>query len=71
MFQEPIEDEGLVESIPEEEEVEVDVEEVVMQQQEVEKEVEVDVEIPRVKALYKHQGPGMSFEKGEVRYLYI
>lgn len=41
-------------------------EEEVMEKREVEKEVEVEKSIPRVKALYKHSGQGMGFEKGEV-----
>ena len=47
-------------------EVEVEVEEEVMETREVKKEEEVERSVPRVKALYKHQGQGMGFEKGEV-----
>ena len=56
-----------METVEEEVEVEVEVEEEVMQKQEVEKEVVEERLIPRVKTLYRHQGQGMGFEKGEVR----
>lgn len=52
---------------PEEIEVEVEVEE--MQQREVEKEVVEEKLVPRVRAIYKYQGQGMGFEKGEVRHI--
>lgn len=53
-------------TIPEEVEMEVEVEEEVMETREVKKEEEVERSVPRVKALYKHQGQGMGFEKGEI-----
>lgn len=53
--------------IEEEVEVEIEVEEEVMEKQEVEKEVVEERLIPRVKTLYRHQGQGMGFDKGEVR----
>lgn len=59
--------------VEEDEEVEVEVEEEEMQEQEVVKEVVEERTIPRVKTLYRHQGQGMGFEKGEVstRIVYI
>ena len=54
------------EMIEEEVEVEVEVEEEVMQKQEMEKEVVEERLVPRVKTLYRHQGQGMGFDKGEV-----
>ena len=51
---------------PEAIEVEVEVEE--MQQREVEKEVAEEKLVPRVRAIYKYQGQGMGFEKGEVSH---
>ena len=44
----------------------VEYNEEVMEKREVEKEVEVERKVPRVKAVFKHQGQGMGFEKGEV-----
>lgn len=52
--------------VEDEVEVEVEVEEEVMQKQEVEKEVVEEKMIPRVKTMYRHQGQGMGFDKGEV-----
>ncbi len=52
----------------EEEEIEmlVEYDEEIMEKREVEKEVDVERKVPRVKAVYKHSGQGMGFEKGEV-----
>ncbi len=44
----------------------VEYDEEVMEKREVEKEVDVERSVPRVKAVFKHQGQGMGFEKGEV-----
>ena len=52
--------------IPEEVEYEVELEEQATETREVEKEVEEEVLIPRVITIYKHQGQGMGFAKGEV-----
>lgn len=51
---------------PREIEVEVEVEE--MQQREVERDVVEEKLVPRVRAVFKYQGQGMGFEKGEVRH---
>lgn len=48
--------------------MEVEVEKEIMEKREVEKEVEEEKSVPRVKTIYKHQGQGMGFEKGEVLY---
>ena len=54
---------------PQEIEVEIEVEE--MQQCEVDKEIVEEKLVPRVRAIYKYQGQGMGFEKGEVRHTCI
>ena len=54
--------------IPEELEHEVELEEQMTETREVEKEVEEEVLVPRVITIYKHQGQGMGFAKGEVSW---
>lgn len=53
-------------AIPEEVEHEVELEEQVIEKRESEKEVEEEMLVPRVMTVYKHQGQGMGFAKGEV-----
>ena len=58
---------GPVEEDIEEEEIEVEYEEEEIQVKEVEREVTTEVSMPQVKTLFRYQGQGMGFEKGEVR----
>ena len=46
--------------------MEIEIEKEIMEKREVEREVEEEKSVPRVKTIYKHQGQGMGFEKGEV-----
>ena len=67
MSQESVDDREEANSvIPEETEHEVELEEQMIEKRESEKEVEEEILVPRVKTIYKHQGQGMGFAKGEV-----
>lgn len=46
----------------------VEVEEEEMQAQQVERDVVTEVMMPQVKTLYRYQGQGMGFAKGEVSH---